>query len=156
MKKLIAVLLFALMFLAVGSSYADVFDENTQRYHCLGTNDDGNTMFVDKNSIRHEQGNLTNYIGILRFSNHSNLFNKARDLVKPTEVPLYAVSQITLDCDGARVKTGKMAIAGVDRNDPNLKIKILWSLGADSSTEWSNIPNGIEPNAKALLCGPSF
>lgn len=155
MKKFIAVLFFAFMFVAVGSVYADVFDDNPQRYHAQGANTDGNESFIDKTSIRHNAGNMTTYTGILRLSNRSSLFSKARTLVSDTQIPIYVLSVITVDCDGARLKTGKIAIVGVDTTDDNQDVKILWS-DATISTDWSVIPNGIESRAKALLCGPSF
>ena len=155
MKKLVAALFFALMLATIGSVRADVFDDNPQRYHAQGANTDGNESFIDKTSIRHNSGNLTTYTGILRLSNRSSLFSKARGLVSDTQIPLYVLSVITVDCAGARLKTGKIAIVGVDTIDTDQTVKILWS-DATMSTDWSVIPNGIEPKANALLCGPSF
>lgn len=155
MKKLIIVLFFALMFMAVGSAYADILDDNPQRYHSQGTNDDGNSIFIDKSSIHHENGNITTYVNIMRLSNKSNLFNQAKELVKPVQIPQYIVSSITIDCADARIKMGRIAIIGVDTTDEVLNAKVLWS-DASASTEWGAIPNGIEPRAKALLCSPSF
>lgn len=156
MKKFIAALLFALMFVVVGSAYADIFDEDSARYYSQGTNSDGNSMFIDKNSIRHNDGNLTTYVGVMRLSNRSDLFNQARQLLRvTTQIPIYVVSHITVDCAGLRLKTGKIAILGVDTADEVENVKILWSTTSES-TEWGNIPKGIEPRAKALLCGPSF
>ena len=155
MKKLIAALFFALMFVAVGSVYADVLDDNPQRYHAQGTNSDGNESFIAKTTIRHNDGNLTTYTGILRLSNRSDLFSKARTLVTSSQIPLYVLSVITVDCEGARLKTGKIAIVGVDTTDDEQTVKVLWA-DATMSTDWSVIPNGIESRAKALLCGPSF
>lgn len=156
MKKLIVALFFALAVVAVGPAYAaDEFDRNPDRYHAQGINNDGNASFIDKSSIRHHQGDLTTYTGIMRLSNLSELFGKAKALTSATQVPLYVVSFITVDCVGARLKTGRIAIVGVDTADEKPIMKILWS-DATSSSEWGIIPNGIEPIAKGLLCGPSF
>jgi len=153
MKRFFVIL--ALAVALVSPAYADVLDDNPQRYHAQGANTDGNESFIDKTSIRHNSGNLTTYTGILRLSNRSDLFSKARGLVTPSQIPIYVVSAITVDCVGARLKTGKIAIVGVDTTDNNQTVKVLWS-DATMSTEWSVIPNGIESRANALLCGPSF
>lgn len=153
MKRLILALLVLVFSACIAN--ADVFDDNPGRYYAQGSNEDGNCGFIDKTSIRHEEGNLTKYIGIMRLSHTSNLFGKAKMLLTSVQVPQYVISYIALDCVGARLKIDKVVIVGVDTTDNPIEAKILWK-DTTSGGEWGKIPNGIEPGAKALLCSPSF
>ena len=107
-------------------------------------------------AIHHNEGNITTYVGVLRLSNRSKLFKQARQLVTPSQIPIYVLSNIAIDCANSRIRTIKIVILGVDISAAEKEgVKILWSdLSGDSG--WSAIPNGIEPGAEALLCGPSF
>jgi hypothetical protein len=155
MKKLIAILFFALTVAIVSPVAADVFDDNSERYYKQGTTDDGNVMFIDKNSIRHLALDFSVYVGILRLSKTSDLFSKAKAVIKPTEVPLYVVTSISVDCSKQAIKSKKIAILGLDITEKANTYKTLW-IDEKVEVDWEIVPDGIEPVAKSLLCGPSF
>lgn len=156
-KAVVTLLVFAIAAFSACISDAGIIDGNPERYFKQSITKDGNTLYLDKNSVRRYKDNITEYVGVVELDRSSDLFKKACELVPSTQEPLYVATAMRLDCINARFQGGKMMILGFEKADASAQIKSLWSQDSEEYGDWIPLKGGgIEPGAKALLCAPSF
>lgn len=154
MKKLIGLLAFVFMFVVVGTAYSGLLDSKPERYWKQSVNPDGNILYLDKNSIRHYTDDMTKYTGIIELNPGSDLYKTACEQIKSTQEPVFVATLMTMDCTKKRFNSTMITIFGYEKSDKK-KLIVLWQQDFDG-TDWQELPNGLEKNAKALLCGQSF
>jgi hypothetical protein len=156
-KVVVALLVLAIVVFSACISNAGFVDGNPERYFKQSITNDGNILYLDKNSVRRYKDNITEYVGIVELNTSSDLFKKACELVPSTQEPLYVATAMRLDCINARFQGGKMMILGFEKADASVQIKPLWTQDSEEYSDWVPLKGrGIEPGAKAVLCSPSF
>lgn len=169
-KAIVTLLVFAIVAFSACISHAADFDDplyfehNPDKFAQIAVNSDGNVMFIDKESIRRRSDGVTGYIGIMKLSKDSGMFISAlREVNKPDKVgagnnvPLYVANGMLFDCSNVRFKLAGTVVLGVNPvTTPSFSLIVLYE-DSKVDEEWNSLPSGeMNPEAKALLCRPSF
>ena len=156
-KTVVALLVLSIVAFSVCISHAWFVGDDPDRFYKQSTTEDGNILYLDKASVRHYKDNITEYVGIVELNSSSDLFKEACKVVPSTHAPLYIATAFRIDCTKAMFQGGKMLVLGFEKTDPELQLKRLWAVDTEEYGDWVPFKGGgIEPGAKAVLCGPSF
>lgn len=156
-KAVVTLLVLAIATFSVCVSHAWFVGDDPARFYKQSTTTDGDTLYLDKASVRHYKDNITEYVGIVELNSSSDLFKEACKVVPAGHVPLYIATSMRIDCVNAKFQSGKMLILGFEKTDPEFQLRRLFAVDTEEYSEWMPLKGGgIEPGAKAVLCGPSF
>lgn len=156
-KAVVTLLVLAIAAFSVCVSHAWFVGDDSARFYKQSTTKDGDTLYLDKASVRHYKDNITEYVGIVELSSSGDLFKEACKVVPSTYAPLYIATAFRIDCTNAMFQSGKMLILGFEKTDTALQLRRLWAVDTEEYGDWMPFKGGgIEPGAKAVLCGPSF